>query len=169
MRRLIAAVALSAASFALHAGETPEIHREPGKPQAVGARHTLRTIPEACMRIEGRFTGDPASPYLSEAVNTNPACHPRVRVRDADEAKPSAAGGWILNDVIQVPSAECAGEVAVVRIWRKPSTTAVPPKLDAQGRSRVYIGGAQDTLKSHGIDQLPQYAIATNVEGKVCK
>ncbi|MBW8823279.1 MAG: hypothetical protein JF567_03420 [Xanthomonadales bacterium] len=160
---------MSIASLTLQAGETPEVKRNSGTPQAVGARHTLRTIPEACARIEGVFTGKPASPYLSEVVNTNPACHPRVRLRDAGEAKPTRAGGWILNDVIQVPSAECPSQVAMVRIWRKPSATAVPPKLDAQGRSRVYIGGAEDTLKSHGVDQLPQYAIATNVEGKACK
>lgn len=168
MRRLIVFTALSVASFALMAGETPELHRDPGKPQAVGVRHTLRTIPEACARIEGVFTGKPASPYLSEVVNTNPACHPRVRLRDAGEAKPNKADGWIFNDMIQVPSAECPSQVAVVRIWRKPSATAVPPKLDAQGRARVYIGGKEDTLKNHSADQLPQYAIATNVEGKAC-
>ncbi|PNS08453.1 hypothetical protein [Solilutibacter silvestris] len=169
MRHLIVFAALCVASFTLHAAETPEIRRDPGKPQAIGVRHTLRTIPEACARIEGQFTGKAASPYLSEVVNTNPACHPRVRLRDAGEAKPTKAGGWIFNDQIEVHSAECPTQVAVVRIWRKPSSTAVPPKLDAQGSARVYIGGKEDTLKSHGADQLPQYAIATNVEGKACK
>ena len=169
MRMPLIAAALVFASTAAHAQEKPELHRDRGTPQAVGVRHTLRNIPEACARIEGVFTGKPASPYLSEVVNTNPACHPRVRLRDASDAKPTKAGGWIFNDMIQVPSAECPSQVAVVRIWRKPSATAVPPKLDAQGRARVYIGGAEDTLKSHGIDQLPQYAIATNVEGKACK
>lgn len=166
---LVAVAALSATSGVAHAGDTPEIRRDPGKPQAIGVRHTLRTIPEACARIEGVFTGKPASPYLSEVVNTNPACHPRVRLRDASEAKPSKAGGWIFNDQIDVQSAECPSQIAVVRIWRKPSVTATPPKLDAQGRSRVYIGGKEDTLKNHGADQLPQFAIATNVEGKACK
>lgn len=160
---------LSVASLASRGGETPEIQRETGKPQAVGARHTLRTIPEACSRIEGVFTGKPDSPYLSEVVNTNPACHPRARLRDASEARPTSADGWIFNDMIRVPNAACPGQVAVIRIWRKPSATAVPPKPDAQGRTRVYIGGAQDTLKNHGFDQLPQFAVATNVEGKACQ
>ena len=77
---VLAFAALSATSGVLHAAETPEIRREAGKPQAVGVRHTLRTIPEACARIEGVFTGKPDSPYLSEVVNTNPVCHPRVRL-----------------------------------------------------------------------------------------
>ena len=169
MHPILIAAALVFASASVQAQDKPELQRDPGKPQAVGARHTLRTIPEACARIEGVFTGKSASPYLSEVVNTNPACHPRVRLRDAGDAKPTRAGGWIFNDMIQVPSAECPSQVAVVRIWRKPSASAVPPKLDAQGRARVYIGGAEDTLKNHGVDQLPQYAVATNVEGKACK
>jgi len=35
----------------------PEIKREASTPQADGKAHTLRTIPEACARIEGLFTG----------------------------------------------------------------------------------------------------------------
>ena len=34
----------------------PEIARGPVQPQAQGAVHTLRQIPEACARLEGMFT-----------------------------------------------------------------------------------------------------------------
>ena len=49
----------------------PEIQRAVGSPQAVGVAHTLRTIPEACARLEGQFTGGAASPYKFAAVRTS--------------------------------------------------------------------------------------------------
>ena len=39
------------------AAQSPEIKREPGASQGTGVAHTLRTIPEACVRLEGTFTG----------------------------------------------------------------------------------------------------------------
>ena len=93
----------------------PEIQRGVGTPQAVGAVHTLRTIPEACARLEGQFTGDAAAPYKFAAVHTGTRCAPRAKLVDAGTAKVSATTGWILNDVIRVPSAACATQQAVVR------------------------------------------------------
>ena len=118
------ACALAAALPALAADPVPEIHRDPATPQAPGVLHTLRQIPEACARIQGRFTGDPADPYKFELVRTSPNCAPRAKLEDAAKAKPSEAGGWKFNDLVRVPSTRCATQFAVVRVWRKPSSAA---------------------------------------------
>jgi hypothetical protein len=61
------------------AAETPELQRAVGAPQAVGAVHTLRQIPEACARLEGAFTGDAAEPYrFSPCVPASSASHARA-------------------------------------------------------------------------------------------
>lgn len=144
----------------------PEVQRPPAAPQAVGVVHTLRTLTEACARIEGRFTGDASEPYRYDVVRTSPMCQPRARLVDADKAKPDTASGWIFNDLIRVPSAACATQQAVVRIWRKP-VDAAPPKLDAQGRSRIYLKDATDRAKA-GAPSVPVYAAAMAIEGKAC-
>ena len=144
----------------------PEIERPAAAPQDSGAVHTLRTLPEACARIEGMFTGQSAEPYKFAIARTSAACQPRARLVDAAKAKPSAAGGWIFNDLIRGPSAACPSQQAVVRIWRKPAAVA-PPQLDAQGRSRIYLKDAAERAKAGGAD-LPVYAAALAVEGKDC-
>ena len=145
----------------------PEIHRDAAAPQAVGALHTLRGIPEACARLEGQFTGDAAQPYRFAAVRTSPNCQARARFVEAAKAKPSSGGGWILNDVIRVPSAACPQQQAVVRVWRHP-TDAAPPKLDAQGRSRIYLQESVEKAKAHALPPIPMVAAAMVVEGKAC-
>jgi hypothetical protein len=60
----------------------------------------------------------------------------------------------------------CPAQQAVVRIWRKPAV-ATPPKLDAQGRSRIYLKDATDRAKA-GAPSVPVYAAAMAVEGKSC-
>ncbi len=165
MRRILAVTALLAASLPLQsAPPKPEIERPAATPQAVGALHSLRTIPEACMRFQGRFTGNAAHPYDLEAVRTSERCQPRARIVDAAEAKPDAAGGWILNDVIRVPSAACAGQAAELVVWRHPGSVA-PPKLDAQGRSRVHLQGQAPRQAG----QLPRYAIGLRTSGAACR
>lgn len=146
----------------------PEIQRPVGTPQAVGALHTLRTIPEACARLEGRFTGDAAKPYAFAAVHTSTRCAPRAKLVDAVGAKASAANGWILNDVIRVPSTACAAQQAVVRVWRK-DIKATPPKLDAQGRSRIYLKDSLDAARAGDLKPIPVYAAAMTMEGIACK
>jgi hypothetical protein len=172
-RTLFSAVALLSGSLALAsfaAGATdpsPEVERAPAVPQRVGALHALRTIPEACLRLQGEFTGDASDPYHFAAVRTSAACRPRARVEDASRAKPSTASGWILNDRITVPEAGCPGLHAVATVWRRPASNQ-PPELDAQGRSRIYLEQAVRDAKAGRLAALPVYAIATRVEGKPC-
>jgi hypothetical protein len=146
---------------------TPEIKRQASTPQAEGKAHTLRTIPEACARIEGQFTGVSADPYKFTLSRTSANCQPRARLVDAAKVKPSTKDGWIFNDVIRVPSAACPAQEAVVRVWRKPAD-ATPPDLDAQGRSRIYLKDATDAAKKK-TPSVPMFAVAMAVEGKACK
>jgi hypothetical protein len=163
------ALACAAAPLVLHAAEpAPEIQRKAGAPQAVNALHTLRQIPEACARLEGMFTGSAADPYKFAVVRTSPNCQPRARFVDHAKAKPGVASGWKLNDVIQVPSAACPSQKAMVRVWRKHADVA-PPKLDAQGRSRLYLKEMQAAAKQGGYQALPMYAAEMKVEGKGCR
>lgn len=146
----------------------PEIQRATGAPQAVGVAHTLRVIPEACARLEGQFTGDRAMPYKFTAFPTNPRCQPRARLVDATKAKASVANGWTLNDIIRVPSASCPSQQAVVRVWRHDSK-ATPPKLDAQGRSRIYLKEGLAAARNGKLAAIPVYAAAFKLEGLACK
>lgn len=164
------AVALFAAALslpALAADPTPEIQRPAAQPQAVGSVHTLRQIPEACARLEGQFTGQAAQPYKFAVVRTSPHCQARARFVDAAKAKPSLAAGWKFNDLIRVPSAACPSQQAVVRVWRKPADVA-PPKLDAQGQARLYVGDEKAKAAANQLAAIPMFAAAMAVEGKAC-
>jgi hypothetical protein len=127
----------------------------------------VRGIPEACARLEGVFTGDAATPYRLDAVRTSPNCQARARFVDATKAKPGASDGWILNDVIRVPSAACPAQQAVVRVWRHPADAA-PPKLDAQGRARIYLQESVDKAKAKSLTPVPMYAATMVLEGTPC-
>ena len=153
---------------ALAADPKPEITRDAIKPQAVGAAHTLRTIPEACARIEGLFTGDAAQPYKFAVVRTSPNCQPRARFVDAAKAKPSEKAGWKFNDLIRVPNAGCGTQLAVVKVWRKPANVA-PPKLDGQGKSRIYLEEQRKNAAANKLAAVPMFAAETSVEGMPCK
>ena len=169
MSRLILLCAgLLAAAVATAADPKPEIQRDPAPPQTVGVAHTLRTIPEACARLEGRFSGDKSKPYVFAAVPTSARCQPRARLVDATSAKASAANGWLLNDVIRVPSANCPSQQAVVRVWRQ-AGKASPPKLDAQGRSRIYLKDGLDSARQGQLAAVPIFATAMTLEGTACK
>ncbi|MDE2406510.1 MAG: hypothetical protein KGL91_01455 [Xanthomonadaceae bacterium] len=146
----------------------PEVQRALATAQLQGVVHTLRTIPEACTRLEGRFTGEARAPYALTAVRTSARCQPRAALVDADIAKPSTASGWIFNDEIRVPSASCSGQVAVVGIWRKAAASAVPT-LDAQGRVRVYLKDGLDAAAAGRLGELPRYAVGLAVQGAQCK
>lgn len=161
---LLLALALPASA----ADPTPEIRRDPAAPQAVGVVHTLRGIPEACARLEGVFTGQASQPYKLAAVRTGPACQARARFVDADKARPSAKDGWIFNDLIRVPNAACATQQAVVRVWRRPAN-AVPPKLDGQGRSRIYLQESMAKAKAGTLPPIPTYAATMALEGVPCR
>ena len=89
----------------------PEITRAASAPQANGVVHTLRTIPEACARIEGQFTGQAgqaADPYKFALARTSANCQPRARLVSAEKVKPSTQDGWVFNDKIVVPSKSSA-------------------------------------------------------------
>jgi hypothetical protein len=162
-----AAITIACAAGPVFAADpAPEITRPAATPQAVGAVHTLRQIPEACARIEGAFTGDAAEPYRYAVVRTSPNCQPRARFVDAAKAQPSEAGGWVFNDQLRVPSAECPSQQAVVRVWRKPVDQTV--KLDGQGQSRIYVGEAKQAAAAGTIAAIPMYAAEMGVEGKAC-
>ena len=165
--RLLALLLAAAAVPALAVDPTPEIKRDAAAPQAVGVAHTLRGIPEACARLEGMFTGDAAQPYKFAVVRTSPNCQARARFVDADTAKPSEATGWIFNDLIRVPNTACATQLAVVRVWRRPAN-AVPPKLDGQGRSRIYLQESVAKAKAKALPSIPMYAASMRLEGLPC-
>jgi len=159
---------LAMALPAVAADPVPEIHRDPATPQAPGVLHTLRQIPEACARIQGQFTGNAADPYKFELVKTSPNCAPRAKLVDAAKAKPSEAAGWKFNDLVRVPSTQCATQFAVVRVWRLPVDSAVPPKADAQGYSRLYLKDMTAAAKAGKLNPIPVYAVSTAVEGTPC-
>ena len=159
---------LLVASIGVHAADPmPEIQRKPATPQAVGQAHTLRVIPEACARLEGVFTGNASAPYKFRVARTSERCGARARLVDAGEANASVASGWRLNDVIRVPNAACPQQQAVVKVWRKDAKVA-PPKLDAQGRSRIYLKEGMDAARAGDLEEVPLYATAMAVTGKSC-
>lgn len=165
MRPIIPTLLLAALP-AFAADPVPEITRPAATPQADGVVHTLRQIPEACARIEGAFTGDPAEPYRYAVVRTSPNCQPRARFVDAAKARPSQAEGWVFNDLLRVPSAACPSQQAVVRVWRKPVDQTI--ELDGQGQSRIYVGEAKEAAAAGKIAATPMFAAEMGVEGKAC-
>ena len=123
-----------------------------GAPQQPGAVHTVRQIPEACVRLEGRYA-QPGSddPYALQVVPVGGNCQARARFVEGAEARPSSAGGWVLNDVIRIPEASCPGREAVVRVWRKAGDAL--PARDGQGQARVYLeqGRSQAAAAAGGL------------------
>lgn len=161
-----AAVLLCSAN-AFAADPAPELQRAVGAPQAVGAVHTLRQIPEACARLEGVFTGQAAEPYRFNVARSSPTCQPRARFVDYLQAQPDIAKGWKLNDVIRVPNASCPAQQAVVRVWRLPADNQ-PPQLDGQGQARIYLEDAKKQAASGKVPQVSTYTAQMRIEGKAC-
>ena len=137
-----------------------------GAPQAPGAVHTVRQIPEACVRIEGRYA-EPgaATPYAMQVVPTGGNCQARARYVDAAKAKPSAATGWTLGDVIRIPESRCPGRDAVVQVWRKAGGAL--PARDGQGQARVYLEQGRQQAAAAG-DSLPQFTAVLQVPSGRC-
>jgi hypothetical protein len=166
-RKITSGLALCMAlGMSAHAAE-PEIKRDIGTAQGDDVVHTLRQIPEACTRLEGRFTGDAANPYAMELVRTSPQCQPRAIFMDYTKAQPSEAKGWKLNDIIRTPSASCPQQRSVIHVWRKPAGQAV--KLDGQGKNRIYLDDAKKQAAEGKLAALPAYAAVMEVEGKACR
>lgn len=163
----LAVVCLSWLPLVALAQQQPEIQRPVGIAQAVGVVHTLRQIPEACTRLEGTFTGDPARPYDMKLVRTSPSCQARAVFMADANTQPSEATGWKLNDIIRVPSASCSGQQAVVHVWRKPGGAA--PQRDGQDRARIYLEDAKQQAAAGRLAALPAYAAVLEVQGKACR
>lgn len=169
MRANVAPLALACLvwlPFPAQAQQQPEIQRPVGTAQAVGVVHTLRQIPEACTRLEGTFTGDPARPYDMKPVRTSPSCQARAVFMADAKIQPGAAAGWKLNDIIRVPSASCSGQQAVVHVWRKPAGQAL--QRDGQDRARIYLDDAKQQAAAGRLAALPAYAAVLEVQGKAC-
>lgn len=168
---LVATTLLAPAlALAQGAAPAPEIRRDPYPPQAPGSLHTIRILPEACAYLQGGFAA-PASAdgpvYRYGARRTAGRCQPRARLVDPAQARPSTASGWILNDLIRIPNADCPAQQAVIRVWRKPvDTPALRP--DAQGRPRIYLEEAKRRAESGALPSLPQYAAVLEIEGQGC-
>jgi hypothetical protein len=145
---LLASVPNAHAGAKATAATEPEIQREVGQAQAVGQVHTLRNIPEACVRLQGQFTGDAATPYRMESVPRD-RCAPRAKYVEASalQTPPSSADGWTLNDVIRVPSAACPNQQAALSIW-KHQVDPTKIALDGQGRMRMYMQDGNVTTPS---------------------
>src|SRR5690606_28343471 len=167
MRATSALLLLALSGLALAADTAPEVARDPAPPQAVGKPHTLRTIPEACARLTGEFTGDPARPYAFGAVRSSPNCQPRARLVDAAKVGASAEAGWILNDLVAGLSAPCPGPPAVVEVWLQ-DTTQAAPELDGQGQARIYLREGIARAKAGKLAALPVYAAAISIQGDAC-
>ena len=56
----------------------------------------------------------------------------------------------------------------MVRVWRKDAKPQ-PPKLDAQGRSRIYLKKGLDASRAGDLEAIPLYAASMAVEGLACK
>ena len=99
-------------------------------------------------------------------MRTGARCQPRSALRQ--DAPAAGAAGWVLNDLIRVPSAACPSRQAVIRIWRRPASAAVP-RMDAQGKARVYLKEGLDAAAAGQLGAIPQYAMAMAMEGKDCR
>ena len=117
---------------------TPEIERPPVSPQTAGTPHTLRLVPEACLRIDGVFA---ASGY-QVTLHPRPGCQPRARFEPVAGIAAPGGEGWILNDVLRVPRADRPECVATISVWRHPGALA-PIEQDGQQRVRLYLDEKQ--------------------------
>lgn len=153
--------------LALASAPVPELQRPIGSAQAIGAVHTLRQIPEACVRMEGVYTGQEAQPYQFSLLRSSPTCQPRARFVQYSAANPSEGSGWKLNEIIRVPSAACPSQQVVVSVWRKP--VQAQAARDGQGQSRIYLDDAKQQAAAGKIASVPLYTAQMMLEGEQCK
>jgi hypothetical protein len=168
-RALLAAlcVVLGYAAAATAADPAPEVERAPYPPAPNGVVHTIRIIPETCAYLYGWFTGQKDLPYRYGAKRSAKRCQPRAQLVGPASVAPSVASGWILNDIVRIPSAACPSQIAVVRIWRKPAENALPPP-DAQGQSRIYLEESKQRAAQGKLAAVPKYVAKLAIEGKDC-
>jgi hypothetical protein len=164
---MVMCLAIIHVPVATAADPAPEVKREPYPPAANGVVHTIRIIPETCAYLHGMFTGEKDLPYRYGAKRSAKRCQPRAQLVDPASVAPSVASGWILNDIVRVPSAACPSQIAVVRIWRKPVGNALPPP-DAQGQSRIYLEESKQRAAQGKLATVPKYVAKLTLEGNTC-
>lgn len=123
-----------------HAGTElpPQRTRTASTPQADGTVHTLRQIPEACVRLQGQFGG--AAGYALEVVPLGPGCPQRARFVAPGTLTPDPAAGWQYDEQIVVPAARDRRCTATLAVWKLPAGMA---GRDGQGQARVYLDQAR--------------------------
>lgn len=141
MKAWVAVVLSSFAITAFAQGRTA-VTPVTGTPQPVGEVHLLRQVPEACLRVLGRFTDVPAAPYQMEAERLWDGCQPRWRVLREPAGGFSDKSGWHLEQVIRVPRRDCPQMVARFELWKRGSISASGPR-DGQGQQRIYLEQAR--------------------------
>jgi hypothetical protein len=152
-------LALSGAAMA-----TAPAARPAASPQADGVAHTLRQIPEACIRLQGMFTGRADQPYALQAVPTQERC-PRRAVFAGISDAPQADEGWQLDEQIMVPSAACPALRMTLSLWRHPGQVRTAER-DGQGQVRVYVEQARQAATGGGQATLPQWRASWQVQGR---
>lgn len=136
-------------------------------PQPDGVLHTLCQIPEACVRLQGQFTGQAQQPYALQVVPTTASC-PRRAVFAGVSAQAPAAPGWQPVEQLRVPSARCPGMVLVLQLWQLPGQARRLP-ADAQGRERVYLEQVRATPAADSRALLPQWRASWQVQGQCAR
>lgn len=159
---LVPSVLLAAATTPL-ASPTAAAGPRQATAQADGAEHTLRQIPEACTRVQGVFTGQPATPYRLQVRQTRPDCQPRARFVAAEVAKPEQAAGWVLEDRIVVPSAACPGLQVELQVYKRGAGASLG--RDGQGQGRVYLDQARQQAMAGQLAVLPAWSARLLVHG----
>ena len=137
------------------------------QPQPDGVLHTLRQIPEACVRLQGQFTGQAQQPYALQVVETSLTC-PRRAVFTGVSAQAPGEPGWQPVEQLRVPSARCPGMVRVLDLWQLPGQVRRLP-VDGQGRERVYLEQARATPAADSRALLPQWRASWQVQGQCAR
>ena len=138
--------------------------RPAASPQADGVAHTLRQIPEACIRLQGMFSGRADHPYALQAVPTQERC-PRRAVFAGIADAPQADEGWQLDEQIVVPSAACPALRMTLSLWRHPGQVRKAER-DGQGQVRVYVEQARQAADGAEQATLPQWRASWQVQGR---
>lgn len=105
-------------------------------PQALGLRHTIRQIPEACVRLEGVFTDSKTTPYNVDVVPISNRCQPRAQFVPYS-ARSCKSGQWKTQSQIHIPRADCSLCSATITVFTCPNSP--PHWQDGRGNIRIYL------------------------------
>ena len=164
---MVAMLMTSLPAAAVAVGSQTASPRPVVQPQPDGVLHTLRQIPEACVRLQGQFTGQAQQPYALQVVPTTTSC-PRRAVFAGASAQAPAEPGWQPVEQLRVPSAGCPGMVLVLQLWQLPGQVRRLP-ADGQGRERVYLEQVRATPAADSRALLPQWRASWQVQGQCAR